>query len=60
MAIEGPQLPVGTQVVLRVAGPDDVGGTAQRGATGRISGVTADGRYEVRLVDGRAATARRD
>jgi uncharacterized protein len=60
MAIEGPQLPVGTQVVLRVAGPDDVGGTAQRGATGRVSGVTADGRYEVRLVDGRSATARRD
>ena len=60
MAIEGPQLPVGTQVVLRVAGPDDVGGTAQRGATGRISGVTADGRYDVRLVDGRSATARRD
>ncbi len=60
MAIEGPQLPVGTQVVLRVAGPDDVGGTAQRGATGRISGVTADGRYDVRLVDGRSTTARRD
>src|SRR5690349_14091893 len=60
MAIEGPQLPVGTQVVLRVAGPDDAGGTAQRGATGRISGVTADGRYDVRLVDGRSTTARRD
>lgn len=60
MAIEGPQLPVGTQVVLRVAGADDVGGTAQRGATGRISGVTADGRYDVRLVDGRSTTARRD
>ncbi|GAB2573257.1 nucleotidyltransferase domain-containing protein [Kribbella endophytica] len=60
MAIEGPQLPVGTQVVLRVAGPDGVGGTAQRGATGRINGVTADGRYDVRLVDGRSATARRD
>lgn len=60
MAIEGPQLPVGTQVVLRVAGPDDAGGTAQRGATGRIGGVTADGRYEVRLVDGRGTVARRD
>ncbi|GAB3832242.1 DNA polymerase beta superfamily protein [Kribbella italica] len=60
MAIEGPQLPVGTQVVLRVAGSDDVGGTAQRGATGRISGVTANGRYDVRLVDGRSTTARRD
>ncbi|MEV6285909.1 nucleotidyltransferase domain-containing protein [Kribbella sp. NPDC051770] len=60
MAIEGPQLPVGTQVVLRVAGADDAGGTAQRGATGRINGVTADGRYDVRLVDGRATTARRD
>jgi hypothetical protein len=60
MATEGPQLPVGTQVVLRVARPDGDGGTAQRGATGRVSGVTADGRYEVRLVDGRIATALRD
>ncbi|ADB30843.1 nucleotidyltransferase-like protein [Kribbella flavida DSM 17836] len=60
MAIDGPQLPVGTQVVLRAARPDDAGGTAQRGATGRIDGATADGRYEVRLADGRSTTARRD
>lgn len=60
MSVEGPQLPVGTQVVLRVARPDSAGGTAQRGATGRVSGVTPDGRYAVRLVDGRDATAQRD
>lgn len=60
MSVEGPQLPVGTQVVLRVARPDDQGGTSQRGATGRVSGVTGDGRYEVRLVDGRGAIATRD
>ncbi|MFI5729143.1 DNA polymerase beta superfamily protein [Kribbella sp. NPDC051587] len=60
MSVEGPQLPVGTQVVLRVAGPDDQGGTAQRGATGRVAGITGDGRYVVRLVDGRETVARRD
>jgi hypothetical protein len=60
MAIDGPQLPVGTQVVLRVERPELGGGTAQRGATGRISRVTADGQYVVRLVDGREATAQRD
>jgi hypothetical protein len=60
MSVEGPQLPVGTQVVLRVAGPDDQGGTAQRGATGRVAGITGDGRYTVRLVDGRETVARRD
>ena len=60
MSVEGPQLPVGTQVVLRVARPDGEGGTAQRGATGRVIGVTPDGRYAVRLVDGRDATAQRD
>ncbi|MEU4195107.1 nucleotidyltransferase domain-containing protein [Kribbella sp. NPDC026611] len=56
----GLQLPVGTQVVIRVAAPDDQGGTAQRGATGRVAGITPDGRYAVRLVDGRETTARRD
>jgi len=56
----GPQLPVGTQVVIRVAAPDDHGGTAQRGATGRVAGITPDGRYTVRLVDGRETIARRD
>ncbi len=60
MPVEGPQLPVGTQVVLRVARPDADGGTAQRGATGRVSGVTPDGRYTVHLVDGRDAIALRD
>src|SRR5918994_4810321 len=60
MSVQGPQLPVGTQVVIRVAAPDDQGGTAQRGATGRVAGVTADGRYTVRLVDGRHTAARRD
>jgi len=56
----GPQLPVRTQVVIRVAAPDDHGGTAQRGATGRVAGITPDGRYAVRLVDGRETVARRD
>lgn len=60
MGLIGPQLPVGTQVVIRVAAPDDQGGTAQRGATGRVAGVTPDGRYTVRLVDGRETVARRD
>jgi len=60
MAFEGPQLPVGTQVVVRVELPAADGSTAQRGATGRVSGVTADGRYVVRLVDGREVTAKRD
>ncbi|MET7279586.1 nucleotidyltransferase domain-containing protein [Kribbella sp. NPDC005582] len=60
MSVEGPQLPVGTQVVVRVAAPDDRGGTAQRGATGRVAGITADGRYAVKLVDGRETVARRD
>jgi hypothetical protein len=60
MSVRGPQLPVGTQVVIRVAAPDDQGGTAQRGATGRVAGITPDGRYTVRLVDGRGTVARRD
>jgi len=60
MSVEGPQLPVGTQVVVRVAAPDDRGGTAQRGATGRVAGITPDGRYAVKLVDGRETVARRD
>ncbi|MEU8222164.1 nucleotidyltransferase domain-containing protein [Kribbella sp. NPDC048915] len=60
MSVRGPQLPVGTQVVIRVAAPDDQGGTAQRGATGRVAGITPDGRYTVRLVDGRATVAQRD
>jgi hypothetical protein len=55
-----PQLPVGTQVVLRVVQPDTAGGTAQRGATGRVCGLTGDGRYQVRLPDGREVAAGRD
>lgn len=64
-------LPVGTQVVLRVATVDAAGGVVQRGATGRITarrpvigqpsgrdGCGQDG-YEVRLADGRAVTCRR-
>lgn len=48
-----PVLPPGTQVVLRepVAGRD--GSTVQRGATGRVAAIEADGRYLVRLADGR-------
>jgi uncharacterized protein len=60
MSLRGPQLPVGTQVVIRLAAPDDQGGTAQRGAIGRVAGVTPDGRYAVRLVDGRETVAQRD
>ncbi|MDX2974265.1 nucleotidyltransferase domain-containing protein, partial [Kribbella solani] len=58
--VQGPRLAVGTQVVLRGAVADGRGGIAQRGATGRVAAVTADGRYVVRLVDGREAIARRD
>ena len=48
-----PVLPAGTQVVLRqpVTGGD--GSTVQRGATGRVLAVEADGRYLIRLADGR-------
>lgn len=37
-----------------------MGGVAQRGATGRVVSVLADGRYEIRLADGRATSAGRD
>jgi uncharacterized protein len=61
MSVEEPQLPAGTQVVLRAALPDAGGqGVVQRGATGRVTGRTGDGRYVVRLADGREAHARRD
>ncbi|MBB5873789.1 hypothetical protein F4553_007223 [Allocatelliglobosispora scoriae] len=43
-----PELPVGTQVVLRTL----IDG-AQKGATGRVVERAADGRYLVRLADGR-------
>ncbi|MBB6567350.1 nucleotidyltransferase [Kribbella sandramycini] len=58
--VEGPRLPEGTQVVLRGVLADDRGGVAQRGATGRVVAITADGRYGVRLADGRETIARRD
>ncbi|MFF0269589.1 DNA polymerase beta superfamily protein [Kribbella sp. NPDC004536] len=60
MGVQGPQLPIGTQVVLRVAGTDGPDGAVRRGATGRVVGMTADGRYAVRLADGRETVARRD
>src|SRR3954468_21889152 len=48
-----PQLPPGTQVVLRRPTVDTAGATVQRGATGRIVGQLPDGRYAVVLPDGR-------
>lgn len=58
-----PQLPPGTQVVLRQAlsatGGPQPGALAQRGAAGRVEAFTDDGRYRVRLVDGRAVLAGR-
>ncbi|HEU4947975.1 MAG TPA: nucleotidyltransferase domain-containing protein [Kribbella sp.] len=60
MSPQAPQLPIGTQVVLRVARRDTAGGTAQRGATGRVVGLTEDGNYLVRLADGREAGCERD
>lgn len=53
--VDAPELPVGTQVVLRTA----LDG-AQRGTTGRVGGRSPDGRYTVRLADGRDVTGRRD
>jgi len=54
-----PQLPVGTHVVLRGAGVDEDGSTVQRGATGAITDRLADGRYRIRLPDGRQVLCRR-
>jgi hypothetical protein len=53
-----PQLPAGTQVVLREATLDHDGVRVQRGATGRITG-QHDGEYRVALTDGRQVTCRR-
>ncbi|MEV8373357.1 nucleotidyltransferase domain-containing protein [Kribbella sp. NPDC056861] len=44
------QLPVGSQVVVR----------ERAGATGRVSRITDDGQYVVKLVDGRELTVRAD
>ena len=55
-----PQLPPGTRVVLREPVPDGIGGTVQRGATGRVAALAADGRYRLRLADGREAAVRRE
>ena len=55
---KSPQLPVGTQVVTRESLTDSAGAVVQRGATGRVSGVSADV-YAVRLADGREFAARR-
>lgn len=46
--VSEPELPVGTQVVLR-----DLVGGAQRGATGRVIGRDDEGLYLVGLADGR-------
>ncbi len=55
-----PFLPPGTQVVLRVPLADAAGGTAQRGATGRVDRAACDGTYVVRLADTREVIVRRD
>lgn len=54
-----PQLPPGTQVVLRRPTVDTAGATVQRGATGRILDQLPDGRYTVALPDGRKFTCQR-
>lgn len=58
--VTAPQLPIGTQVVLRVAAADSFGATVQRGATGRVTGYLDDGRYSIQLPDGRSLVARRE
>jgi hypothetical protein len=58
--VRSPALPDGTQVVLREATTDRAGVTVQRGATGRTVGRDGEGRYLVRLTDGRQVACRRD
>ncbi|MEV1287639.1 nucleotidyltransferase domain-containing protein [Micromonospora sp. NPDC049679] len=53
-----PQLPPGTQVVLREAMLDSDGVRVQRGATGRVT-AAHDGEYRVALSDGRQVSSRR-
>jgi hypothetical protein len=55
-----PQLPIGTQVVLREPLLDRDGVPVGLGAGGRIVAVTDDDRYVVRLVDDRETVARRE
>ena len=55
-----PQLPLGTQVVLRAAVDDGTGLAVPRGGTGRVDAVTPDGRYVVRVVDGRTVVVERE
>lgn len=54
-----PQLPVGTQVVLRAALTDGAGAVVQRGATGRVVGLDGAGRHLVRTADGREVSCLR-
>jgi hypothetical protein len=58
MNTASPQLPPGTQVVLRATAPGSDGRTVQRGATGHVVGPEGDG-YRVRLADGRETVAAR-
>lgn len=48
-----PVLPAGTQVVLRAAGTATDDSAVRPGAIGRVAAAQADGRYLVRLTDGR-------
>jgi uncharacterized protein len=58
--VRTPALPDGTQVVLREAAVDQAGQRVQRGATGRTFGRDSEGRYLVRLTDGRQVSCRRE
>jgi hypothetical protein len=52
MVRDAPRLPVGTQVVLRTA-ISDADRSVQRGATDRVATDLPNGRYLVRLANGR-------
>lgn len=55
-----PQLPIGTQVVLRRRLSATDGGPVQQGSTGRVIGYLDDGRYAVRLATRREVACRRE
>ncbi|MFC0626548.1 nucleotidyltransferase domain-containing protein [Kribbella deserti] len=55
MSAATPELAPGTQVVLRAAA-----GPIPAGATGRVTGLGSDGRYQVRLVDDREVVCERN